>query len=98
MKQKFCPLCNTPFSIQELSDYDKKYSILCAEDFNKSQEEESKETNYKTAVFAAGSDSPQIEIENDNVVSSDGSNDIQAAAGLGAPAVDGNENDSGFFD
>ena len=38
-QQKSCPLCNTPFTIKELSDYDKKYSLLCAKDFNRPQEE-----------------------------------------------------------
>ena len=88
LKQKFCPLCNTPFTIQELSEYDKKYSLLCAEDFNKSQEEEKKEPFFQTAVFVAGSDTPQIEIENENIVDSEGSKDIQAASG-DAAAADG---------
>ena len=48
-KQKYCPLCNTPFTIAELSEYDKKYSILCADDFNKRQGAE----NSSTAIFAA---------------------------------------------
>ena len=27
-KQKFCPLCNAPFTLAQLTEYDKRYSML----------------------------------------------------------------------